>query len=317
MITQTYDDVAIVLNGKDTVPDTTKRFDIQNKGVSKFSVDGAGAVACGAIAGTTISGTAVSCTTIAPSSYCLPKTVKKTIGGGGIKAQGTITISGTPVAEETMVIGAVTYTFKAARAVAGEITINANNATQVSNICTALTADSTDVVGTDGTGDTVVVTAAAVGTAGNALPFTESATGVAVNGTGTLGATTAGVNAVTADFNFANADNTSEQVIDLGSIVPARARVIDIYTVTEAQFTGATSLVAELGNTSSGHEFINSATIYAANAVLPMAADHFLTVVPNVAASKVYVSATPGANWSLVSAGKVSVYVTYIDVAGI
>jgi len=111
-----------------------------------------------------------------------------------VAAVGTITVNGTPVAGETMVIGAVTYTFKAARSVAGEITLSAVNATQVTNIVNAITADSTDIVATDGTGDTVVLTAAVKGAAGNALFLTEAATGITVNGTGTLGATTAGVN---------------------------------------------------------------------------------------------------------------------------
>lgn len=110
-----------------------------------------------------------------------------------VAAVGTITVSGTPVADETMVIGATTYTFKALRAIAGEITLSAVNATQVTNIVDAVTADSTDVTAADGTGDTVVITAATKGTAGNALTFTESVTGIAVDGTGTLGATVLGV----------------------------------------------------------------------------------------------------------------------------
>jgi hypothetical protein len=42
-----------------------------------------------------------------------------------------------------------------------------------------------------------------------------------------------------------------------------------------------------------------------------------MTVVPAVAAASVYVAATPGANWSNVTAGKVSVYVTFIDVLNV
>lgn len=110
-----------------------------------------------------------------------------------VAAVGTITVSGTPIADETMVIGGRTYTFKAARAVAGEITIDADNAVQVTNIIAATDLDSTDVVCTDGTGNTVVVTASTKGISGNSLPFTESATGIAVNGSGTLGATVLGV----------------------------------------------------------------------------------------------------------------------------
>jgi len=119
---------------------------------------------------------------------------------------------------------------------------------------------------------------------------------------------------VVADFNFVTAANTSEQVIDLGAIIPARARIIDVCLITDATFTGATTLVADVGNASGGAQFIASATIYAANAVLPVAAAGACPVAPNVAATHVYVNATPGANWSNVTAGKVSVYITYIDV---
>ena len=122
---------------------------------------------------------------------------------------------------------------------------------------------------------------------------------------------------ITADFNFVTAGDKTEQVIDLGAIIPARARVIDTFTVTEAVFTGATTLVAETGISSSGAELIASATIYAADAVTSMAHATSLLNVPNVAALHVYVAATPGANWSNVTAGKVSVYITYIDVTGI
>ena len=122
---------------------------------------------------------------------------------------------------------------------------------------------------------------------------------------------------ITADFNFVTAANQNEQVIDLGAIIPARARIIDIYLITDATFTGATSLVADVGNASGGAQFIASATIYAANAVLAQAVGGAFTVAPAVAASNVFVNATPGANWSGVTAGKVSVYVTFINVTNI
>lgn len=117
---------------------------------------------------------------------------------GGDKSQGTITLTGIPTADETMVIGGTTYTFKAARSGAGEITIGADAPATVTNIVAAITADSTDVTAVDGAGDTVVVTAANVGTAGDAIVFTEAATNTAVDGAGTLGTTTAGANPETA-----------------------------------------------------------------------------------------------------------------------
>lgn len=200
-----------------------------------------------------------------------------------------------------------------------------------------------------------------------------------------------GVGVAGCDFNFATAANANEQVIDLGSIIPALARVLDVKTftsevfnskaiaiaswavssnvctivtsavhglvsgnnvtiagMTEAAINGARNnitvtntttftfalthadatttadatgtvtptitLVAETGNSSSGHEFIGSTTIKAANAITYMATDHDMTVAPAAAASKVYVAATPNVFWANVTSGKVEVYVTYIEV---
>ena len=119
--------------------------------------------------------------------------VTTTISGGSL-AVGTITMSGVAVADETFVIGAQTFTWKAARGGVGEVTIGANQAAAVTNIVTAVTADLATVTAADGAGDTVVVTAVAGGTAGNAIVFTEASTNMAVDGAGTLGGTSAGVN---------------------------------------------------------------------------------------------------------------------------
>lgn len=140
--------------------------------------------------------------------------------------------------------------------------------------------------------------------------------GVPFSNVKTVKKTIGGVGVAGCDFNFATAANTSEQVIDLGAIVPANARVLDVKTRTEVAFAGTSlsALVMETGNSSSGAQFIASATIMAANAIT---AANLITmnVAPAAAASKVYCAATPtGANWAAVLAGKVSVYVTYIEV---
>ena len=199
-----------------------------------------------------------------------------------------------------------------------------------------------------------------------------------------------GVGVAGCDANFASAANVTEQVIDLGSIIPALARVLDVKTFTREAFnsksiaiaswavssnvctivtsavhglvtgnsvviagmteeacngthtvtvtntttftfslthadatttadttgtaTPTLTLVAEAGNTSSGHEFIGSTTIKAANAITCMATDHDMTVAPSASASKVYVAATPNVFWANVTSGIVDVYVTYIEV---
>jgi len=118
------------------------------------------------------------------------------------------------------------------------------------------------------------------------------------------------------DFKFTSAANTSEQVIDAGAIVPAFARVIDIALInTEAAaFSGgATTLVAEIGSSSSGNQYAESATIYAANVILEMATAGWPIAATSGTAGHVYVAATPGANWSTMTAGQWTLLVTYLD----
>jgi hypothetical protein len=105
-------------------------------------------------------------------------------------AQGTITMTGISIADETFVVGSQTFTWKASRATVGQVTIGANQAAAVTNIVAALTADiPTVVTAVDGAGDTVVVTAVSGGSAGTALTFTEASTNMAMDGSGTLGGT--------------------------------------------------------------------------------------------------------------------------------
>lgn len=140
--------------------------------------------------------------------------------------------------------------------------------------------------------------------------------GIACSNVKTVKKTIGGVGVADCDFNFATAANTNEQVIDLGAIVPAKARVLDVKTVTEVAFAGTnlSALVMETGNSSSGAQFIASATIMAANAITA-ANLTTMNVAPAAAASKVYCSATPtGANWAAVLAGKVSIYISYIEI---
>ena len=78
-----------------------------------------------------------------------------------------------------------------------------------------------------------------------------------ISPTKTIKKTIGGVGITGCDFNFATAANMTEQVIDLGEIIPAKANIVDIFTFTDAVFTGATTLVAETGTTSSGDELIS------------------------------------------------------------
>lgn len=109
-----------------------------------------------------------------------------------VAAVGTITMSGIATENETFVIDTQTFTWKAARAATGQVTIGANAAAAVANIVTAVTEDLSTVTASDGTGDTVVVTAVKTGVLGNSIIFTEDSTNMAVDGSDVLGGTTAG-----------------------------------------------------------------------------------------------------------------------------
>jgi len=106
-----------------------------------------------------------------------------------VNASGTATITGTPIVNEVLVVGAQTFTFKAAGTATGDIVISATPAIQAANIVTSTTRDLATVTAVQGTGGSthvVTFTAVAAGIAGNSLALTTDATGVAVSGAGTL-----------------------------------------------------------------------------------------------------------------------------------
>lgn len=171
----------------------------------------------------------------------------------GVAVSGAKLTGGLTEAEETLNIGEHEFTFVALRSQPGEITISADNNTQASNIAIALL-DIVDDVTAEASTNTVVVTAVVAGTAGNALTFTESATGIAVDGSGTLengvDADTLVVDNVTYTF-IANGETPSATEIPLGTTVDLTAKSIsDIvnadtnittltaaYSTNEVQFT--------------------------------------------------------------------------------
>ncbi len=123
--------------------------------------------------------------------------------------------------------------------------------------------------------------------------------------------------ATTTDYKFTSAANTTEQVITLKNIIPAKARIVDIYLVTDREFVGATSLSVDVGSASGGDQYISAADIVAKDAVLPVVAAGSFVTDPSASVLHIYINATPGANWSLHTEGQLSVYITYIDVTGL
>jgi hypothetical protein len=109
-----------------------------------------------------------------------PNTLLEKTPVNAVAASGVLTVAGTPVADETLLVGTNLFLFKAARSGAGEITISANNTTQAANIVAALTADSTEVTSTNLAG-VVTVVAAAKGVSGNGIFLQTAATGCTVS----------------------------------------------------------------------------------------------------------------------------------------
>jgi hypothetical protein len=133
----------------------------------------------------------------------------------------------------------------------------------------------------------------------------------------TVKITLGGVGVAGCDFNFATAANQNEQGIDLGAVIPANSRVVDVFAKTQAAFTGAISLTCKLGTASAGTQFSTGVDVIAANAFVFMLHASAFNVPPNTADTHLFVSATPGANWSLVTAGKMNIYLTYQDVSAL
>jgi hypothetical protein len=131
----------------------------------------------------------------------------------------------------------------------------------------------------------------------------------------TVKKTIGGVGVAGCDFNFATAANQTEQPIDLGSIIPARAKIMSVTLFSEAEFTGAVSLGCKVGVGSGGDSILTSTNMFSGTAV----GDSGLltSFAPTRVAEKIWVSATPGANWSNVTAGKLTAYVTFINVTNI
>ncbi len=110
---------------------------------------------------------------------------------------GMIWMTGIAVANETFVIDTQTFTWKASRSGAGEVTIGATAVAARENLRVAILADLATVV-PDASAPSVnlLITAATAGTAGNSIVFTENSTNMVINGSGYLNGTTVGANFV-------------------------------------------------------------------------------------------------------------------------
>jgi hypothetical protein len=109
-----------------------------------------------------------------------------------ITAVGTITLTGLPTATQTITVGSESWTFVAARSGANEITIGGTAAETATNIVAALTLDTSEVTSAT-IGAAVLVASVALGAAGNAVDFSETASNLTMDGSGHLGGTRSGI----------------------------------------------------------------------------------------------------------------------------
>lgn len=109
-----------------------------------------------------------------------------------VAAKGTITLTGKPSLGEKLIIDTQEFTFVVARAATGEVTLGGDTAACVVNLLAAFAADLTTVTAAAGAGTTIVVTAVALGSSGNLIDFSESASNLTMNGSGHLGGTILG-----------------------------------------------------------------------------------------------------------------------------
>lgn len=128
--------------------------------------------------------------------------------GAGVAATGTITFSGQPVNNDTITVNGIVITFKSAGPVTGnQVLIGGSFAETAVNLYAFLiNSQSANILASTYAvaSGVITVTAAAVGTGGNALTLVESATNVVVSG-GTL---TGGLNPSSVGYATAPASGT-------------------------------------------------------------------------------------------------------------
>ena len=175
-------------------------------------------------------------------------TTPSNAGATPVKAQGTITLTDNPANGGTMDIGCdatgatMQYRFQTTPSTAKDIKIGSTVAETCDFIISAIngtdglynTVANNQVTADNGTSTTVVVTAKYNGSTGDAVVFSESSTNLTMDGGGTLGATTAGV-----DPQYTPIDITSTSTKAVGTLT-----FIDEIRINDQVTLGATTYTA-------------------------------------------------------------------------
>jgi len=123
----------------------------------------------------------------------------------------------------------------------------------------------------------------------------------------------------TTDFAYTSAANTTDQHLDLGAIIPAFARVLDVSVIcTEAVVSSPTGGTVDLdcGETADAADYFASANCDAANDSIGGAAGGSMFLAITSSTQSVFLNASPGVkDWDEMTAGEWTVIVTYLDLA--
>jgi hypothetical protein len=133
--------------------------------------------------------TARSVTVTAPLAETTLRNMLKIMPGAslvtnGAQASGTITFSGQPSADDTITVGATTFTYKAAPTTSVQVKIGSTVADTIKNTVDKIRAHPTSgpLVEVSYTATVITIKAEAEGTAGNSIALQKSATNLAVSG---------------------------------------------------------------------------------------------------------------------------------------
>jgi len=127
------------------------------------------------------------------------------------------------------------------------------------------------------------------------------------------------VGVASCDFNFtASVGTHEEQSIDLGAIIPAKARLLDVMVITDAAFTNLGALATDIGFTTGAGDLIAVGDNTALDHVMATPNAGAFISLPITTAQHVWVNTDPTNNWDSANpVGRMSVYVTFIDVTNI
>lgn len=98
-----------------------------------------------------------------------------------VKAQGSLTFTGLPTADQTVTVGGQTYTFKASAVAPLEVSIGTTPEETATNLATAITANSSSASPTTN-GAEVALEAISAGVSGNTIVLATSSSSVSVSG---------------------------------------------------------------------------------------------------------------------------------------